>query len=133
MLGCERCGVEVGYDDQSNAEIRLQEVAMQFGITTFLCYECRKAWNKFSFTHELFQKYSEAGFRLRCWQVLWRKRPGEMKDAEEGIKFLQAVTTMDKELYNLVDNWIKAGITKAEAKRRESTHSHRGGDDGDDD
>lgn len=116
MLNCERCGVEAGFDD--NAETRIQEVVMQFGITTSMCFHCRKTWNVFSTTHNKFQEYSEQGFRLRCWQAQWKRFPKQMDEAEEGVSLLRKLTHLDREIYRLVNNWIKAGATEEELQNR---------------
>jgi hypothetical protein len=120
MMRCERCDVEVqiGYDSpdaqSANAEIRLQEVQTGYGVTTFLCYDCRKAWNRFSATNDLFKEYTLAGFRLRCWEARWRRKPGDDIAMKQGESLILTLTELDAKLLVLTENWVKAGPPKAE-------------------
>ncbi len=129
-LSCDRCeaGVGIGYGDEDNNHIRLQEMAMSFGVLTTLCFECRKAWSNFNYNHDLFKKYSLAGFRFKCWQVAHRRHPLKM-NVLDGEKLLAELEGMEPALHKLTNDWIKAGIGGAEKKSRRPAVTEEEDDD----
>ncbi len=117
---CERCnaGIEVNqYDSESlnpNLELRLQEVTMSFGVTTMLCYKCRKAWSIFSVSNELFKKFNLCSFRLECWKTKWTKDGGDSDELLKGEKLFKDMQDADAEALKLTLNWIRAGAAASE-------------------
>jgi hypothetical protein len=115
---CERCEATVGVGyDESNNEVRLQEMAMSFGILTLLCYYCRKDWAVFTYAHDLFRKYSKTGFEFKMWQYKYRRNPFKC-DMGDGLQLLDALDALEVELHKVTRNWIKAGLSKAEREAR---------------
>jgi hypothetical protein len=132
MACCERCEITVGdeFNDANPNEARLQEMHFNFGILTLLCYDCRKAWSKFNYNHPLFKEYSVSAFRLKLWQLKYRKAPTKT-DVEEGIALLQKLEGIEPQLYTVTTNWIKAGIDRKERESRKSCSGQGPAEDSD--
>jgi hypothetical protein len=117
-MPCDRCGAspspDLGLGDGGGDEDpRLVEMQMSYGIATCLCFRCRKAWASISFTHDLFRKYTNLGFEYKLWQIKYRKSPFKTNE-DEGRKLYKALDDIEFKMYDLTNNWIKAGPAKGE-------------------
>ncbi len=118
MACCDRCEITVNeFGDNGVSDVRLQEIHMSFGITTCLCFECRKAWAAFSYNHDLFNKYAQIGFRYKAWKIKYRNNPAKVA-VEDGLVLLNQLQNIEVELHNLAKNWIRAGMSAGEKAKR---------------
>lgn len=110
MPTCERCDQENEAYGEANTH-RMQEICTNFGVLTTLCYDCRKAWHTFSYNHTLFKEYSLIGFRLKCWNMRYRRHPLEC-DVKDGEAFLAQLEELEPKINKIVTNWIKGSYVK---------------------
>ncbi len=121
MICCERCGDSQSFD--SNDDLRLHEVATNFGVLVLLCFQCRKEWSRMTYDHDIFREYGETGFRFKMWQQKHRRFPDKY-DIEEGVTLLRKLEDYEPILYKLVNNWVKAGPGREERERRPAHESN---------
>lgn len=116
-LACERCSASKGseYEEQEDT-LRLNEVATHFGVLTILCFDCRKAWNKYLNTCDMMKEYSEASFRLEHFRLAHRKSGSG--NVEDGLELLRNINKIEDDLCYKLTNWIRAGISKNEKELR---------------
>jgi len=116
---CERChAAPDDYDDKASAQIRLGEVQTNYGILTFLCFDCRREWQRVINSSPVMREYSETAFRLEHWRV-YHPRTGQ-GDVEAGVQFVRKLNELDEKLYNETVSWIKDGPSRAERAHREA-------------
>lgn len=85
---CARCKREEpkDYGDlvegmDGSATLLLREVEFGPGILTWLCHDCRAAWERVVFTNAEFEKYEIIKFKLRHWDDMCRSiGEGELDD-----------------------------------------------------
>lgn len=116
---CTRCGA--GSEPDYGAEsIGTPENAMcgesnlGFGITAWVCCDCRIAWTEYIDSHPKLREFSKAAFKLETWKA--RLAATGEGDEEEGLERWGEVEDLEKEISTDGRAWLKSG--KKEPVRR---------------
>lgn len=107
---CERCGCGSDDDaDMERPEPMCAEVQLAFGLTSWVCFDCRKDWHRIFKEHPLNRKYSHATLRLEFWKA----RVGQgtsPEEVEEGIELYDAVEDLELEINRAANEWLVGGV-----------------------
>src|SRR4051812_8674224 len=103
---CDRCGCgdTTPYGDGQQQPLCC-EFQLGYGIISWLCFDCRRAWIKIMEANQLGQQYSEKAFELE----FWKNRVGETTPESEftrGLQLYRELCDVEKRIKNFATGWL---------------------------
>jgi hypothetical protein len=103
---CDRCGCGAGDEaDMQRPEPMMGEIQLAFGLTTWICHDCRKDWHRIFKEHPLNRRYSHASLELEFWKA----RVGENTPQEElkkGLELFDKIEDLELEINKAANEWL---------------------------
>lgn len=107
---CDRCGAcnkDVNaYDDFEEQEPAMcAEVHVAFGLVSWLCFNCRREYHRFSKSHPLNRIYGEASLSFSFWES--RVGPNTPSNSiNEGLELWRNVENIEMMINEAANKWL---------------------------